>query len=98
MCKSREHDALRSFELDRSENYHYLNQGGDARIPGVDDREEFSALLDSLTAMGLSSSLVHEMFGVLVAILTLGNVEFTGAGESSSITVSLLFVLMNLLF
>lgn len=56
------------------EDFNYLNQGGDPKLPNVDDAEEFAATKTALETIGISSAAQSEIFKILAAILHIGNI------------------------
>ena len=59
--------------------FHYLNQGENPTIDGVNDAEEFEETTAALSLLGFSQRELSDMFKVLAAILHLGNVTITEA-------------------
>ena len=57
-----------------AEDFHYTNQGSTISINGVDDREEFHVLTQSLHWLGFTARHQLLVFRLLAAILHLGNV------------------------
>ncbi|XP_014489447.1 PREDICTED: unconventional myosin-Va isoform X2 [Dinoponera quadriceps] len=55
--------------------FHYLNQGKNPRIDGVDDLAYFNETVTALTMLGFTSRQQDDMLRILAAILHLGNVE-----------------------
>lgn len=64
------------FALQESTYYNYLNTSNCITIDGVDDKLEFNDVLTSLNTLQFSSDIIDQMFGVLSAILNLGNIVF----------------------
>ena len=65
------------------EHFEYLNQGGNPQIDGVDDAAEFKATRQSLSTIGLSDEKQAGIFGLLGALLHLGNVKITATRTDS---------------
>ena len=65
------------------EHFDYLNQGGAPVIEGVDDKADFDATRQSLTTIGVSQAKQAEIFGLLGALLHLGNVKITATRTDS---------------
>ncbi|CEP64005.1 myosin family protein LALA0_S09e07470g [Lachancea lanzarotensis] len=57
------------------EDYHYLNQGGDYRIKGVDDAADYHETVDALKLVGFSADTQKQLFKILAALLHIGNIE-----------------------
>lgn len=68
--------------------YHYLNQGEDPTIPGVDDEQDFIEFVRAFATLNLSEAKLVEIFRVLVGVLFLGNIDFSSTNECASISVS----------
>lgn len=67
-------------------DYTYLNQGGDHKIEGVDDKEEFKATTDALTLIGFSQEQQFAIFTLLAALLHIGNIEIKATRNDSSLS------------
>lgn len=65
------------------EHFDYLNQGGAPVIEGVDDRSDFGATRQSLTTIGVSQDKQAQIFGLLSALLHLGNVKISATRTDS---------------
>jgi myosin-5 len=65
------------------EHFDYLNQGGHPSIEGVDDAMEFKATRQSLSTIGVSEHKQDSIFGILAALLHLGNVKITATRTDS---------------
>lgn len=61
------------------DEFHYLNQGENPTIDGVNDAEGFEETTAALSLLGFSQRELADMFKVLAAILHLGNVKITEA-------------------
>lgn len=77
------------------DDFHYLNQGENPTIDGVNDAEGFEETKAALSLLGFSQRELTDMFKVLAAILHLGNVTVMeaapgegGDSEGSAIPVS----------
>ena len=62
-------------------SYRYLNGVKDATIPGVDDAEEFGRLKQAMDVMRFPKEAQSELFGLLSAVLLLGDVSFVAASQ-----------------
>ena len=65
------------------EHFDYLNQGGAPVIEGVDDRADLDATRHSLTTIGVSQDKQAQIFGILSALLHLGNVKISATRTDS---------------
>lgn len=86
MCAARDHPLLQDFGLECSEMYWFTRQGGESEISGVDDRQNFLETMKALDLLGFDHEKQRDIFRILKGILLLGNIEFKGDGEISSIS------------
>ncbi|XP_019883807.2 unconventional myosin-Va [Camponotus floridanus] len=75
MCSAAE--RLPQLYLSYQDQFHYLNQGDNPTIDGVDDLECFDETISALTMLGFTSKQQEDMLRILAAILHLGNVEIS---------------------
>lgn len=66
-------------------DFHYLKQGGDPVVRGVDDVKEFQATQKALTTVGLSEAKQWQAFRLLAALLHLGNVTISSVRNDALI-------------
>ncbi|XP_061534898.1 unconventional myosin-XV [Phycodurus eques] len=66
----------RSLYLQDPETYYYLNQGGDCKIVGKDDAEDFCRLLSAMDLLRFNAEERKGIYLLLSSILHLGNVYF----------------------
>ncbi|KAM4603322.1 unconventional myosin-XV [Polymixia lowei] len=66
----------RSLYLHEAETYYYLNQGGDCRIDGKDDAEDFKRLLSAMEILCFTAEEQNSIYRLLSSVLHLGNVYF----------------------
>lgn len=74
---------LPHLHLDHQNNFHYLNQGNNPGIDGVDDLLCFDETVSALTMLGFSSKQQDDMFRILAAIMHLGNVNIRGSDNQN---------------
>ena len=79
---------LKSFELESAMEYHYLNQGQDPIIPGVDDEKDFLEFIQAFQLLNLPQDRLIEIFRLLIGILVIGNIQFQASNDIASILVS----------
>ncbi|XP_078807147.1 unconventional myosin-XV [Oryzias latipes] len=65
-----------AFYLQEAETYYYLNQGGNCRIMGKNDGDDFRRLLSAMEILHFSPEEQSAIFRVLSSILHFGNVYF----------------------
>ncbi|XP_029160851.1 unconventional myosin-Va isoform X2 [Nylanderia fulva] len=75
MCSAAK--RLPQLYLSDQNQFHYLNQGDNPTIDGVDDLEGFDDTISALTMLGFTSKQQDDMLRILAAILHLGNVEIS---------------------
>ncbi|XP_012285595.1 unconventional myosin-Va isoform X2 [Orussus abietinus] len=73
MCASSK--KLPHLHLTRQETFHYLNQGNDPKISGVNDEACFDDTVTALNLLGFSPRQQDDLLRILAAILHLGNVN-----------------------
>lgn len=66
---------LPHLHLGHQNKFHYLNQGNNPFIDGVDDLVCFDETITALTMLGFSSKQQDDMLRILAAIIHLGNVN-----------------------
>ncbi|CAK9812577.1 Unconventional myosin-Va [Anthophora plagiata] len=64
--------------------FHYLNQGNNPMIDGVNDLTCFDETITALTMLGFSSKQQDDMLRILAAIMHLGNVNIGNSDSQSS--------------
>ena len=70
-----------------AERYHYLNQGSrSSKMLGKPDSEDFLSLVRALDVLSFSPVEQDTIFGILAAILHLGNINFQAAQVSVLMT------------
>ena len=86
-------DELRQkLHMKRPEDYQYLNNAAQPcftitstvdgqEVVKVDDAKEFRDVCDALGHVGIDEGVQYELWRVLMAILTIGNIEFTANAE-----------------
>lgn len=72
--------------MTKVEDYHYLNQGGDYRIKGVDDAAEYRTTIDALKMVGFAQDTQHQLFKILAALLHIGSIEVKKTRNDSSLS------------
>uniref|UniRef100_A0A914C028 Uncharacterized protein n=1 Tax=Acrobeloides nanus TaxID=290746 RepID=A0A914C028_9BILA len=85
LCAAAKHPLLKSFELEDAMEYHYLNQGQDPIIPGVDDEKDFLEFVKAFELLNLPQDRLIEIFRLLVGILVIGNIQFQASNDIASI-------------
>lgn len=68
------------------EDYHYMNQGGEAQIKGIDDAEEYQTTVEALSLVGISKDTQYQLFKILAALLHIGNVEIKKTRNDASLS------------
>ncbi|CAI5441526.1 unnamed protein product [Caenorhabditis angaria] len=90
MCATRNYSILKDLNLDDWKSYNYLMQCGceNGNIHGVDDKDDFDNLVESLNLLGLDEKQTSDVFRLLAGVLLLGNVHFDGGKDCSAVSVS----------
>jgi len=73
-------------QLTSIEDYNYLNQGGDYRIEGVNEVEEYKATTDALSLIGVGKEKQFAIFQILAALLHIGNIEIKATRNNASLS------------
>lgn len=74
LCSARK--SLPQLQLDHQKAFHYLNQGNNVEIDGVDDLETFEETVNALTVLGFTTDEKEDLFKILASVLHLGNIQF----------------------
>ncbi|VDN12797.1 unnamed protein product [Dibothriocephalus latus] len=74
-------DQLGLFEAnsgraDLISRYHYVNQGGNGPVDGIDDVEEFLETIKSMQSLDFTNEEIEVVFTILAALLHFGNVNY----------------------
>ncbi|KAI9009129.1 P-loop containing nucleoside triphosphate hydrolase protein [Hyaloraphidium curvatum] len=69
----------REFGLNSWETFHYLNQGQDGVIAGVDDAAEFQITQHALSQINIQIATQWQIFRICAALLHIGNIQITQA-------------------
>ncbi|KDN44751.1 myosin V [Tilletiaria anomala UBC 951] len=85
LCAGAPSSERKDLGLEDAKAFHYLNQGGDTVIAGVNDAEEFRATQKALSTVGLTIEKQWQIFRLLAALLHLGNVQITATRNDSMI-------------
>ncbi|CAI4064820.1 hypothetical protein N7582_002800 [Saccharomyces uvarum] len=72
--------------LTDASDYFYMNQGGDTKIAGIDDAEEYQTTVDALTLVGITTATQHQIFKILAALLHIGNIEIKKTRNDASLS------------
>ncbi|KAF2297551.1 hypothetical protein GH714_038681 [Hevea brasiliensis] len=72
------------YKLGNPKSFHYLNQSNCYQLDGVNDAEEYLATRRAMDVVGISEEEQEAIFGVVAAILHLGNIEFAKGEEIDS--------------
>ncbi|KAI8638134.1 P-loop containing nucleoside triphosphate hydrolase protein [Parasitella parasitica] len=83
LCTGAPPNERKNLELSDWSKFHYLNQGGEGSIPGVDDAAEFELTQKSLSLVGISVEAQWQIFKLLAALLHIGNIEIGGRQDAT---------------
>jgi myosin-5 len=84
LCAGAPSSERKDLGLQEASAFHYLNQGGNEQIAGVDDAEEFKATQKALSTLGVKIEQQWAIFRLLAALLHLGNVKI-GASRNDAV-------------
>lgn len=76
---------LPHLHLGHQNKFHYLNQGNNPFIDGVDDLVCFDETITALTMLGFSSKQQDDMLRILAAIIHLGNVNIGNCDNQTTL-------------
>ena len=88
LCAGKNEDILADMHLGDAEDFHYLNQGENPEIDGVDDHREFKATLEAFRTLHFTDKQLTNAFRILAGILHLGDVEILPGKNSETSSVS----------
>ncbi|KAH3679646.1 hypothetical protein WICMUC_000786 [Wickerhamomyces mucosus] len=74
------------FHLTKIDDYHYLNQGGNYKIEGIDDNLEYQNTKDALNLIGIDNEKQLKIFKILAALLHIGNIEIKATRNDASLS------------
>ncbi|XP_065831638.1 unconventional myosin-Ic-like [Oscarella lobularis] len=66
-------------------DYFYLRQGECTRVSSINDQTEFKVVKKALSVLGFRKDAIKALFSVVAFVLHLGNAEFTGDEQKSSL-------------
>ncbi|KAG5462128.1 MAG: P-loop containing nucleoside triphosphate hydrolase protein, partial [Olpidium bornovanus] len=69
------------------EDFHYLSQGNQCYISGVDDAAEFEVTQRALSTIGIAVQLQWQVFRLLAALLHIGNIRIAGGGGAGDASI-----------
>ncbi|CAG0891258.1 unnamed protein product [Darwinula stevensoni] len=83
LCSARNLAEMKPMRLVHQDKFHYLNQGGNSYIDGIDDSKQFLATQKALKTFGISCKMQFQLFRVLAAILHIGNIAILDSLDQS---------------
>ncbi|KAI0244855.1 Myosin type-2 heavy chain 1 [Massospora cicadina] len=84
ICEGADEAQKEQLHLSNAQGYHYLNQGGQGSIPGVDDAEEFKITREALETIGINAATQWEILRLCAALLHIGNIQIGGNDKSGA--------------
>jgi len=69
--------VVKKYRLGPKESYHYLNQSGVYTVKDIDDAEDFTVTINCMRNIGFTQLEIDSVLDIVVAILLLGNIEFS---------------------
>uniref|UniRef100_A0A8C0LVN9 Unconventional myosin-Vb n=1 Tax=Canis lupus dingo TaxID=286419 RepID=A0A8C0LVN9_CANLU len=88
LCAAASLPEFKELMLTCAEDFFYTSQGGDIRIEGIDDAEDFEKTRQAFTLLGVRESHQISIFKIIASILHLGNVEIQAERDGDSCSVS----------
>ncbi|XP_061352348.1 myosin-1-like isoform X2 [Gastrolobium bilobum] len=77
LCAGASPSLRGKLNLQNAEDYKYLRQSNCYSVTGVNDAEEFCAVMEALDVVHISKEDQENAFAMLAAVLWLGNISFT---------------------
>lgn len=65
------------------EEFTYTNGGNCPEVSGLDDKEEFRAMQNAFTVVGVKPDVQRVIFRILAAVLHMGNIQYKTKSRSS---------------
>ncbi|KAI8866136.1 hypothetical protein GQ42DRAFT_151142 [Ramicandelaber brevisporus] len=84
LCAAVPPTERREYSLGAFSDFHYLRQGGDGTIPGVDDAALFAETQSALQTIGVGNATQWKIFRLLAALLHIGNIGFGGTDRNGA--------------
>jgi len=81
-------DQERMSKLGLSNNpqdYRYTSQSGCDTVKSIDDKVDYKEVLTAMKTVGFEPHTIDAIYDMVGGILHLGNIEFDGSGESSTV-------------
>lgn len=75
LCSAK--DKLPHLHLAHPDHFHYLNQGENPHVDGIDDLSTFQETVNALQILGFKGAEQNDMFKILASVLHLGNIGFS---------------------
>ncbi|XP_077916477.1 unconventional myosin-Vb isoform X1 [Halichoerus grypus] len=88
LCAAGSLPEFKELALTCAEDFFFTSQGGDTRIEGIDDAEDFEKTRQAFTLLGVRESHQISIFKIIASILHLGNVEIQAERDGDSCSVS----------
>ncbi|CAD7675081.1 unnamed protein product [Nyctereutes procyonoides] len=88
LCAAASLPEFKELTLTCAEDFFYTSQGGDIRIEGIDDAEDFEKTRQAFTLLGVRESHQISIFKIIASILHLGNVGIQAERDGDSCSVS----------
>jgi myosin I len=79
-------DEKKSYHLLPPSEYNYLKQSNCFSVNQMDDAEEYELTIEGMSALGISDELIAQIFRVVSGVLQLGQIEFAGSGDRSTVS------------
>ncbi|CAG0897110.1 unnamed protein product [Darwinula stevensoni] len=98
LCSARNSEEMKPLSLGltislHQDQFHYLNQGKNSYIDGIDDSKQFQETKTALNIFGIFQNLQIQLYRVLAAILHIGNITILDSiDESESCGIPFAFI------
>ncbi|CAG8478778.1 2502_t:CDS:10 [Paraglomus occultum] len=88
LCAGAPPSEKKNLDLGDYSQFHYLRQGGQGVIQGVNDKEEFGLTQKALSIVGITIETQWQIFKLCAALLHIGNINITAVRDKSMVSES----------
>ena len=85
LCAAAPAEMQETLHLSRPDGFRYLSRSGCVSVPGLDDVKEFHEVEEAFQTLAFGAEEIREMYGLVAAVLHLGNLNFVEKGSGSAL-------------
>jgi myosin-5 len=67
----------KTIQLMKPKDFHYLNQSDIDKLDSINDENDYNGTIDAMLTMGISNTIIQNIFTIIYGILFLGNINFS---------------------